>query len=211
MSRRIDNTEFVRGRRNLDGPWFIQPPEPASQPASQPANQARLDTSTMLRFSRLPLTLSSSFHPVYYLCPILVAGTPFPPIYIYIYIYIYILSRSSSHSAICEHTYMPSTGFPIVLVAPAHERGLPPAFAAEGKRCKSSIASPLGSEIPLAAIVTWMTHQVSPGVFVPSSAALLARIRNRRCYFATSELFPLANVLATLRVALGWKIYLAFG
>lgn len=76
VSRRIDNTEFVRGRRNLDGPWFIQPPEPASQPASQPANQARLDTSTMLRFSRLPLTLSSSLHPVYYLCPILVAGTP---------------------------------------------------------------------------------------------------------------------------------------
>lgn len=39
VSRRIDNTEFVRGRRNLDGPWFIQPPEPANQPASQPASQ----------------------------------------------------------------------------------------------------------------------------------------------------------------------------
>ena len=105
VSRRIDNTEFVRGRRNLDGPWFIQPPEPAnqpaSQPASQPANRARLDTSTMLRFSRC---LSSSFY-VRYLslfCPPLSS-----------HLYTVTVSVAPGHPR--EHTYMLPTGFPIVL------------------------------------------------------------------------------------------------
>lgn len=103
VSRRIDNTEFVRGRRNLDGPWFIQPPEPASQPASQPANRARLDTSTMLRFSRC---LSSSFHHARHLslfCPPLSS-----------HLYAVTVSVAPGHPR--EHTYTSlPTGFPIVL------------------------------------------------------------------------------------------------
>lgn len=100
VSRRIDNTEFVRGRRNLDGPWFIQPPEPASQPASQPANRARLDTSTMLRFSRC---LSSSFY-ARRACPC--PARRYRPTYI--------LSRSSSHPATNARAYLyaPQPDFP---------------------------------------------------------------------------------------------------
>lgn len=87
---------------------------------------------------------------------------------------------------------MPATGFPIVLVAPAHERELPLAFAAKGKRCKYSIASPC-----------WIRDPIGSDRDVDDAPSLFLRLRltfetsshtQPRCYLATSELFPLANV-----------------
>lgn len=105
---------------------------------------------------------------------------------------------------------MPATGFPIVLVAPAHERELPLAFAAKGKRCKYSIASPC-----------WIRDPIGSDRDVDDAPSLFLRLRltfetrlactpSRGVTSRPRNCFRSRTFLAMFRGT--WlKIYLAFG